>query len=137
MKDVSPEIYAQDIFIARKEGYDAIKLNGVKIQRGNVERLKAVRKEIAEIKPKLDILEDQMLSGKITQNEYDNNKLLKKFQELLKEESPTHTIVFNTDVIQTESQLTDIWNNANKTEQISTKSKELSEILKRTNRRYF
>jgi hypothetical protein len=69
---------------------------------------------LAELKPKVDELADKFISGKMSNIEYENSVEFKRYQELINEITPNHTVVFNTNIIKTKSQLTDIWEKANK-----------------------
>lgn len=112
--DMPAEIKAERIFQARREGYDAVQLKSVQPLRGNRAELAQVNKEINELKPKIDELNQRMLDGEITPEQNLSDPLMVKWSELLEKRNPTHTIVFNTDIIKTKSQLTDIWNKANR-----------------------
>jgi len=112
--DMSPEIRAEKIFKARRDGYDAVQLKGIQPLRGNRAELSKLDNEINKLKPEIDKLNQRMLDGKITPEQNLSDPLMKKWVALLEQRNPTHTIVFNTDVIKTKSQLTDIWNKAHK-----------------------
>jgi len=112
--DMPAEIKAERIFQARREGYDAVQLKSVQPLRGNRAELAQVNKEINELKPKIDELNQRMLDGEITLEQNLSDPLMVKWSELLEKRNPTHTIVFNTDIIKTKSQLEEIWKKYNK-----------------------
>lgn len=111
-KDKSTQEIGDAIFLAKREGYDAIVIKDVKILRTNKERFENAKRELPEAREKTDALVEKMLNGEITMDQYNNSSELKKLHELQNEINPTHTVVFNNDKIRTRQQLLDIYKKA-------------------------
>jgi len=109
-RDMPADIKAERIFKARKEGYDAVQLKNIQPLRGNRAELSKLNVEIEKLKPEIDKLNQRMLDGEITPEQNLSDPLMTKWSALLEKRNPTHTIVFNTNVVKTKSQLTDIYN---------------------------
>jgi N-acetylglutamate synthase-like GNAT family acetyltransferase len=116
----------REIKLAKKEGFDALEIKRSSPTKGTNIEVQQMQKQLNKMRVNFEKamskVNDEIFSknptketiGNLYKNAESKYPIISKYKKLYAELNPTHTIIFNSDKIKTKSQLTDIWNQANK-----------------------